>query len=158
NPFLGVRGLRLSLARPEVFTVQLRALARAAVQGTLRVMLPMVSVPRELDEARRLMEAAIVALRSEGREARMPAFGMMVEVPAAALTVRDFAADFFSIGTNDLIQYTLAVSRDAQGLGHLQDARNPAVLELIERVARHGARDGAEVSVCGNMAGEVEQV
>jgi phosphoenolpyruvate-protein phosphotransferase (PTS system enzyme I) len=158
NPFLGVRGLRLSLARPEVFTVQLRALARAAAKGTLRVMVPMVSVPRELDEARRMMEAAVEALRREGREADMPAFGMMVEVPAAALRVHAFAADFVSIGTNDLIQYTMAVSRDAEGLDHLRDARDPAVLELIERVARHGAQTGLEVSVCGNMAGEVEQI
>jgi phosphotransferase system enzyme I (PtsI) len=156
NPFLGVRGLRLSLARPDVFTVQLRALARAAIRGPLRVMVPMVSVPDELEQARALMEQAVEALRREGREARMPVFGMMVEVPAAALCVQDFAADFFSIGTNDLIQYTMAVSRDAQGLGHLYDARNPAVLSLIERVARHGAAAGCEVSVCGNMAGEVE--
>ncbi|MBX6324053.1 MAG: phosphoenolpyruvate--protein phosphotransferase [Rhodospirillaceae bacterium] len=158
NPFLGVRGLRLSLARPEVFGVQLRALARAAARGPLRVMVPMVSVPEEVARARRLMEEAVAALHRAGREARLPAFGMMVEVPAAALRVQDFAADFLSIGTNDLIQYTLAVARDAEGLAHLRDPLNAAVLELVERVARHGARAGIEVSVCGDMAGEADGI
>ncbi len=152
NPFLGVRGLRLSLARPEVFIVQLRALARAAMRGPLRVMVPMVTAAWEMERARGLFQEQVTALQTAGRAARMPPFGMMVEVPAAALNVAAFEADFLSIGTNDLIQYTLAASRDCPGVAELQDPGDPAVLELIARVAAHGRRAGLEVSVCGEMA------
>src|SRR5581483_12154579 len=98
NPFLGVRGIRLSLARPEIFRVQLRALARAAVDGNLKVMLPMVTVPRELEAVRRLLDHVIGELAAEGLRARRPPLGMMVEVPAAAVAIQHFDADFFSIG------------------------------------------------------------
>ena len=116
NPFLGLRGVRLSLAHPEVFATQLRALARAAAGGgELKVMLPMVTKPDEFDEARRLLSAEVRALRSAGTDAAMPRLGMMVEVPAAALTIEAFDADFYSIGTNDLTQYVLAAARDSTG-------------------------------------------
>ncbi|HET6521104.1 MAG TPA: putative PEP-binding protein, partial [Geminicoccaceae bacterium] len=116
NPFLGVRGVRLSLARPEVFRVQLRALARAAARGDLRVMLPMVTVPAELEAARRLLAEAVEGLRAGGVEAAMPRLGIMVEVPAAALAVAVFdGADFYSIGSNDLVQYVMAAARDEPG-------------------------------------------
>ena len=154
NPFLGVRGLRLSLARPEIFGVQLRALARAAARGALKVMFPMVTVPAEMDEARALFEKAAADLARAGIEARTPPLGMMVEVPAAALDVAHFKADFFSIGSNDLVQYVTATSRDNAAVAALHDGLNPAVLELIGRVAAHGARAGCEVSLCGDMAGE----
>lgn len=154
NPFLGLRGLRLSLARPEVFRVQLRALARAAVCGPLKVMVPMVTVPAELDRARALFREAVAELEAEGVEARLAPLGMMVEVPAAALTIADFDADFYSIGSNDLVQYVTATSRDGAGVANLHDSLNPAVLELIGRVARHGAAAGREVSLCGDMAAE----
>jgi len=154
NPFLGVRGLRLSLARPEVFRVQLRALARAAPLGALKVMVPMVTAPFEMAEARRLFEQAVAELRAEGVAATLPPFGMMVEVPAAALTAADFPADFYSIGSNDLVQYTTAVSRDSGTLGRLYDPSNPAVLELIGRVVDAGRTLGREVSLCGDMGGE----
>jgi phosphotransferase system enzyme I (PtsI) len=154
NPFLGVRGLRLSLARPDVFRVQLRALARAAPLGKLKVMVPMVTAPYEMAEARRLFEHAVAELRAEGVAAALPPFGMMVEVPAAALTAADFPADFYSIGSNDLVQYTTAVSRDSGALGRLYDPSNPAVLELIGRVDEAGRRLGREVSLCGDMAGD----
>ena len=95
NPFLGLRGVRLSLAKPDVFQVQLRALARAAVHGPLRVMVPMVTVPEELSRARRLMHAQVEALRRSHVAAVMPSFGMMVEVPAAALGIAEFESDFF---------------------------------------------------------------
>lgn len=152
NPFLGLRGVRLSLARPEVLATQLRALARAAAGGGLRVMLPMVTAPDELHEVRRLLAAEVEALRAAGIEAAAPSLGMMVEVPAAALTIETFDADFFSIGTNDLTQYVLAAGRDSTAVADLLDPLHPAVLELIARVAGHGARNGREVSVCGEMA------
>ena len=152
NPFLGLRGVRLSLSRPEVFATQLRALARAAAGGELKVMLPMVTKPDELDETRRLLSAQVQALRSAGIEAAMPRLGMMIEVPAAAMTVDSFDADFFSIGTNDLTQYVLAAGRDSSAVADLLDPLHPAVLELIARVAAACARAGREVSVCGEMA------
>ncbi len=158
NPALALRGIRLSLARPEVFRVQLRALARAAARGPLRVMLPMVTVPREVAHARALLAAEVAALEARGVPARMPALGIMVEVPACALRVAAFDAEFLSLGTNDLLQYTMAASRDAAEVAHLQDAQDPALLELIARVARHGAAAGLEVSVCGEMASQPEHI
>ena len=152
NPFLGLRGVRLSLARPKVLARQLRALARAAAGGGLRVMLPMVTTPDELHEVRRLLAREVEALQAAGIEAAAPPLGMMVEVPAAALTIETFDADFFSIGTNDLTQYVLAAGRDSTAVADLLDPLHPAVLELIARVAGHGARSGREVSVCGEMA------
>ena len=152
NPFLGLRGVRLSLARPEVLATQLRALARAAAGGELKAMLPMVTVPGELDEVRRLLAGEVEALRAAGIEAAAPRLGMMVEVPAAALTIESFDADFFSIGTNDLTQYVMAAGRDSTTVADLLDSLHPAVLELIARVAEHGVRTGREVSVCGEMA------
>jgi phosphotransferase system enzyme I (PtsI) len=154
NAFLGVRGLRLSLARPEVFAVQLRALARAAALGPLKVMVPMVTRPDELIEARRLFEAAVAEVRSRGQPAAMPPFGMMVEVPAAALTAEDFPADFYSIGSNDLVQYVVAAGRDDPRVAGLYDPNNRAVLELIARVVEAGRERGVEVSLCGDMASE----
>ena len=156
NPFLGLRGVRLSLARPEVLATQLRALARAAAGGGLRVMLPMVTTPDELHEVRWRLAAEVEALRAAGIEAAAPRLGMMVEVPAAALTIETFDADFFSIGTNDLTQYVLAAGRDSTAVADLLDPLHPAVLELIARVAGHGARSGREVSVCGEMAARPE--
>ncbi len=156
NPFLGLRGVRLSLSRPEIFTTQLRALARAAAGGDLKVMLPMVTKPDEIDETRRLLSAEVQSLHCAGIDAAMPRLGMMVEVPAAALTVETFDADFFSIGTNDLTQYVLAAGRDSTAVAHLLDPLHPAVLELIARVADACARTGREMSVCGEMAAQPE--
>ena len=156
NPFLGLRGVRLSLSHPEIFTTQLRALARAAAGGDLKVMLPMVTKPDEIDETRRLLSAEVQSLHCAGIDAAMPRLGMMVEVPAAALTVETFDADFFSIGTNDLTQYVLAAGRDSTAVAHLLDPLHPAVLELIARVADACARTGREMSVCGEMAAQPE--
>lgn len=154
NPFLGTRGIRLSLARPGPFRIQLRALARAAVHGPLKIMVPMVTVPAELDAARRLLDEAVAELAAAGIPARRPALGMMVEVPAAALAVDRFAADFLSIGSNDLTQYVTAAARDTGAVADLADPGNPAVLRLIAEVAAAGARQGIEVSLCGDMAGD----
>jgi phosphoenolpyruvate-protein phosphotransferase (PTS system enzyme I) len=157
NPFLGVRGVRLSLRHLDVFRAQLRALARAAVAGNLKVMIPMVTVPEEIDRCRALLVQAIEELRREGREVQMPPLGMMVEVPAAALTIEDFNADFFSIGSNDLIQYVAASSRDEPQLADLARPSR-AVFGLIKHVVDYADRSGRETSLCGDLAGDPEQV
>ncbi len=156
NPFLGLRGVRLSLARPDIFATQLRALARVAAGAEVKVMLPMVTTPAEIDQVRRLLASEVRALRAAGIEAAVPRLGMMVEVPAAALTIERFDADFFSIGTNDLAQYVLAAGRDSAAVADLLDPLHPAVVELIARVADAGARTGREVSICGEMAARPE--
>src|SRR6202045_4392644 len=157
NPFLGVRGVRLSLQHLDVFRAQLRALACAAVSGNLKVMIPMVTVPEELDRCRTLLQQAVEDLRREGREAKMPPLGMMVEGPAAALTIEDFNADFFSIGSNDLIQYVAAASRDEPQLADLARPSR-AVFSLIGYVVKYADRSGRETSLCGDLAGDPEQV
>ncbi len=154
NPFLGVRGLRLCLVRPDVFSVQLRALARAATRGNLKVMFPMVTMPEELEEGRKLFVDAVEHLRAEGVPAALPELGIMVEVPAAALTIEAFKAAFFSIGSNDLAQYLTACDRTNGSLTKLSDPLHPAILELINRIASYGKRAGISVSVCGEMAGD----
>lgn len=154
NPFLGVRGLRLCLARPEIFTVQLRALARAAVRGNLKVMFPMVTSAEELEAGRKLFADTVQRLQAEGIAAMLPELGIMVEVPAAALAVNSFKAAFFSIGSNDLAQYVLACDRSNGALAPLMDPLHPAVLELIARTADQGRRAGISVSLCGDMASD----
>lgn len=158
NPFLGIRGLRLSLMRRDLFKVQLRALARAAFLGPLKVMVPMVSIPEELEETRTLLAECVAELQLEGTDCGEPELGMMVEVPAAALTANEFDAAFYSIGSNDLIQYTMAVARDASGLSYLSDGSNPAVIELIGRTVAAGKARGVEVSLCGEMASRPEHI
>ena len=155
NPFLGTRGVRLSLLHPEVLSTQLRALARAAALGPLKIMVPMVTSPRELDRVRVLLEGAVAGLRKEGLEHAVPELGMMVEVPAAALAIDLFDADFLSIGSNDLIQYLTAASRDSSALALLQDPLQPAVLRLIHQVVEHAHAHSIPVSLCGDMASDV---
>jgi phosphotransferase system enzyme I (PtsI) len=155
NPFLGMRGLRLSLLHPEILTTQLRALARAASHGALKVMVPMVTSPRELDRVRALLDTAVADLRKHGLQCALPELGMMVEVPAAALAVDLFDAAFFSIGSNDLIQYLTATSRDSSNLAPLHDPLQPAVLRLIHQVVGHANSRGIPVSLCGDMASDV---
>jgi phosphotransferase system enzyme I (PtsI) len=154
NPFLGVRGLRLCLARPEIFAVQLRALARAAVRGNLKVMFPMVTSNDELETARKLFAEVVEGLEADGIAATLPELGIMVEVPAAALAIASFKSAFFSIGSNDLAQYVLACDRSNGALAPLMDPLHPAVLELITRTADHGRRAGTAVSLCGDMASD----
>jgi phosphoenolpyruvate-protein phosphotransferase (PTS system enzyme I) len=154
NPFLGVRGLRLCLAHPDVFLVQLRALARAAVRGNLKVMFPMVTTPAEVEAARRLLVGAVEQLHAEGVLAALPEIGIMVEVPAAALAIEQFDASFFSIGSNDLAQYLTACDRTNGALANLIDPLQPAMLSLIRHVADYGRRAGCAISLCGDMAGD----
>jgi phosphoenolpyruvate-protein phosphotransferase/dihydroxyacetone kinase phosphotransfer subunit len=152
NPFLGRRGVRLSLAEPRLLLTQLRAVLRAAREHPLKVMFPMVSTPAELRAARRLLEEARVEVG--GPDALE--VGVMVEVPAAALAAERFApeVDFFSIGTNDLTQYTMAAERGNADLAELVDGPVPAVLRLVREVTAAGAAHGRWVGVCGELAAE----
>jgi len=155
NPFLGLRGVRLTLDRVAVFKTQLRALARAAVHGNLKIMVPMITVVSELEATARLLDEVMADLAKEGVAAKRPPLGIMVEVPAAAIAPELLAqADFFSIGSNDLTQYVMAAARDEASVASLGDPSHPAVLYLIEKVARYGRDRGIPVSLCGDMASE----
>lgn len=155
NPFLGLRGVRLTLAHEGLFRTQLRALARAAVHGELKVMLPMVTVPQELERSAELLGSCIEELRQQSIPCRRPPLGIMVEVPAVAVAPELFqAADFFSIGSNDLTQYVTASSRDDARVAALNDPAHPAVAKLIAAVAHFGRQTGTPVSLCGDMASE----
>lgn len=158
NPFLGMRGLRLSLHRRDVFEPQVRALLRAAATGPLKVMFPMVSLESEFEEARQLFADTLVALQTQRVAAQMPELGIMVETPAAALRANDYPATFFSIGTNDLTQYTFAADRSHPDLQYLHQATHPAVLDLIRFVVLAGKAKGVEVSICGESASQPQNL
>lgn len=157
NPFLGWRAIRMCLDEPEVFKVQLRALLRAAVHGDVRIMLPLVVSVAEVRQARFLMEEAATELAARGvpHRAEVP-LGVMIETPAAAVAADTFVNDvaFFSIGTNDLVQYTLAVDRGNASLATRFTPLHPAVLRLIARTVEVGQAAKLEVSVCGEMASQ----
>jgi phosphotransferase system enzyme I (PtsI) len=157
NPVLGLRGIRLTRIRPEIMRAQLRALFRAAVHGDLRIMVPLVTTLDETRAFRRLCEQLVGELEREGLEhrARVP-LGAMVEVPAAALIADQMARelDFLSIGTNDLIQYALAVDRNNEHVADLYQSTHPAVLRLLERVVAGVSGTDCELSICGEMASD----
>jgi phosphotransferase system enzyme I (PtsI) len=154
NPFLGVRGLRLSFARPDVFRTQLRALARAAVHGDVKIMLPMVTLPRELAAARAMLDEEVAALLAAKIPARRPRLGIMVEVPAAAIAADQFDADFFSIGSNDLTQYVAAAGRDIGAVADLADPVQPAMLRLLRYVVDAAQAQRIDASLCGDAGGD----
>jgi phosphotransferase system enzyme I (PtsI) len=155
NPFLGLRGVRLSLARPDVFRVQIRALLRAAVHGRLKVMLPMITTPEEYRRAAAMFAAEQTSLAARGIAHDMPPLGIMVEVPAVAIVPEAFAeAAFFSIGSNDLTQYVMAAARDNAAVAHLNTACPPAVMRLVAALTAFGAREDIPVSLCGDAGGD----
>ena len=157
NPFLGWRAIRMCLDEPELFRAQLRALLRAAMHGDVRIMLPLVVSVDEVRQARVLLAQAADELRERGVPFRESiSLGMMVETPAAALSANTFAGevDFFSIGTNDLVQYTLAVDRGNAQLAPRFTPLHPAVLGLIAHVVSVGKTLGIDVAVCGEMASQ----
>ncbi len=157
NPALGLRAIRLCLKEPELFRVQVRALLRASAHGHMQIMLPMISNLQEFRQASALIDAAREELRREGHEvAEDVPVGAMIEVPAAAIAAPMLAqnAHFFSIGTNDLIQYTLAIDRVDDEVNYLYDPLHPAVLHLIQRTIESGRKAGIPVAMCGEMAGD----
>ncbi len=158
NPALGLRAIRYCLRDPDIFRLQLRALLRASAAGPVRIMLPMISTLQEIRQTRHLLETLKRELRAEGLAFDPNVqLGAMIEVPAAALAAPMLAreCDFFSIGTNDLIQYTLAIDRVDDEVNYLYDPLHPAVLRLIHHTIESGERAGIPVSMCGEMAGDV---
>jgi phosphotransferase system enzyme I (PtsI) len=157
NPALGLRAIRLCLAEPGLFHTQLRAILRASDHGHARILIPMLASFVELRQTLQLIDEAKQSLRADGLKFDHGiAIGGMIEVPAAALSAAFFAEqfDFLSIGTNDLIQYTLAIDRADDSVAHLYDPLHPAVLYLIQQTIRAGEKAGKSVAVCGEMAGD----
>lgn len=157
NPVLGLRGIRLMLARPEILRTQLRALFRAALLGDLRVMIPLVTCVEEVRDFRKFCREITTGLESEGIEHRADVpLGAMIEVPAAALISQHLARelDFLSIGTNDLIQYSLAVDRNNEQVAALYQPDHPAILRLLAQIMRETRAEDCEISICGEMAAD----
>ena len=157
NPALGLRGIRLSLAREALFETQLRAIVRASGYGPVRVLLPMISSREEVLAVRKLLQRAVRDVRGQGHEtADAIPLGAMIEVPAAAIALPGFIAaiDFVSIGTNDLVQYLLAADRNNEALGELYSPLHPALLRLLHSVIRTARARGKPAAVCGEMAGD----
>src|SRR3569623_86281 len=157
NPALGLRAIRYCLAEPQMFLTQLRAILRASAYGPVKLLIPMLSHAFEIDQTMGLIEQAKVQLREANKkfDPTVPV-GAMIEIPAAALTLPMFVKrmDFLSVGTNDLIQYTLAIDRVDHEVAHLYDPLHPAVLYLLSNIIAIGAKAGVPVSVCGDMAGD----
>jgi phosphotransferase system enzyme I (PtsI) len=155
NPFLGWRAIRVCLDEPDMFRTQLRALGRAMSHGDIRIMLPLVNEVSEVQRSRVLLDESLAQLRAEGHQVpERYSLGAMIETPAAAMLAPELAkhVDFFSIGTNDLVQYTLAVDRGNSRLARLYNPFHPAVVRLLDLITRAGNEAGIEVGVCGELA------
>ena len=161
NPFLGWRGIRLTLDHPEIFLVQIRAMLRANIGiGNLQIMLPMVTSVSEVSESKRLIRQAFHEVKDEIKRTNlsleMPKIGVMLEVPAVIYQIPQLAdkVDFFSVGSNDLTQYLLAVDRNNARVSGLYDSYHPAVLSALNSIIEQSQRFSIPVTVCGEMAGE----
>jgi phosphotransferase system enzyme I (PtsP) len=157
NPFLGWRGIRVTLDHPEIFLSQVRAMMKASLGlDNLRIMLPMISGVGELEAARKLVERAYAELLDEGYAIKRPPLGIMVEVPSAVYQARELAArvDFMSVGSNDLTQYLLAVDRNNSRVANIYHALHPAVLQALQQVVTAGHAENTKVGICGELAGD----
>lgn len=161
NPFLGWRGIRITLDHPEIFLAQMRAMLRASEGlNNMRMMLPMITDVTEVDESLRLLKKAYAEVRDEGYDVEMPQIGVMIEVPSAVYQARAIAkrVDFLSVGSNDLTQYMLAVDRNNPRVASLYDSMHPSVLRALIQVVENGHIEGKHVSICGEMAGDPASV
>ncbi|MGN1196472.1 MAG: phosphoenolpyruvate--protein phosphotransferase [Acetatifactor sp.] len=158
NPALGCRAIRICLKRPEIFKTQLRALYRASAFGRLAIMYPMIISPEEVRRIKKITEEVKRELRTQGIEYGEPEQGIMIETPAAVMMSRELAreVDFFSIGTNDLTQYTLAIDRQNQYLEEFYDPHHPAILRMIEMTVQNAHAEGIWVGICGELGGDRE--
>jgi phosphotransferase system enzyme I (PtsI) len=159
NPALGLRAIRYCLAEPQLFLTQLRAILRASAYGKVRLLIPMLAHAFEIDQSLAMVAQAKAQLREVGQAFdEAIEVGAMIEIPAAALALPMFVKrmDFLSIGTNDLIQYTLAIDRVDYEVAHLYNPLHPAVLQLIAMTIMAGKKAGIDVAVCGEMAGDVK--
>ncbi|MDD6202785.1 MAG: phosphoenolpyruvate--protein phosphotransferase [Lachnospiraceae bacterium] len=158
NPALGYRAIRICLDRPEIFITQLRAIYRASAYGTAAIMFPMIVSVAEIKRIKEIVEQVKEELKVEGYPMKDVELGIMIETPAAAVISDELAkeVDFFSIGTNDLTQYTLAVDRQNQKLESTCDTHHPAVLKLIEMTVKNGHKEGIWVGICGELAADTE--
>jgi phosphotransferase system enzyme I (PtsP) len=157
NPYLGWRGIRVTLDHPDVFLLQVRAMMRANEElNNLRIMLPMITSLSEVDEASYLIDKAFEELLAEGCLIEKPPLGVMIEVPAAVYQARELAkrVDFLSVGSNDLTQYILAVDRNNAHVANLYDSLHPAMLQALLKIIEGGHAAGVEVSICGEMASD----
>ena len=158
NPALGCRAIRICLKRPEIFKTQLRALYRASAFGRLAIMYPMIISPEEVRRIKKITEEVKRELRTQGIEYGEPEQGIMIETPAAVMMSRELAreVDFFSIGTNDLTQYTLAIDRQNQYLEEFYDPHHPAIMRMIEMTVQNAHAEGIWVGICGELGGDRE--
>ena len=159
NPALGYRAIRICLTRPEIFKTQLRALYRASAYGQIAIMFPMIISVKEVKQ----IKAIIEEVKAELREAQIPfredvELGIMIETPAAVMMSRELAkeVDFFSVGTNDLTQYTLAIDRQNQKLDAFYDPHHPAVLAMIRMAAENAHAEGKWIGICGELGADLE--